>query len=523
MRGLLKRLHSPGSRSFSTIILIIGSVISKIFGIIREFSMAAIFGTSLETDSWLMASIVPNLFYGLLTNTITNVVIPVLSGHVQVVDNDVAADVYLDEAFTWTLIIGLGMVALGEVLSSHLIHWVAPGFYGERYRLAVVMVRIMLPAMPFMALGSLINGILQSRQIFAPSTVTPIIINVFRLVGIVALGLWIGIIGVAIGFLLAQMIQLAYLLPTLAAQKVRLRLRFSASHPWTRQSVRLAAPFLASHGANVAGTIVDRIFASTLAIGRISALNFSNVLSGLPLTLLINPLVAPLYTQLSQAFNHHNRAQFQQKLQEGFELVTVIILPLAFGFALLRVPIIRILYQHGHFNVQSTAITSHLLVFWAIGLPAQALGTLFSRGLFAQRVTRVTAQMGMVAIATNIAGDFFLIHPLGAAGLALATSLAAWCRTLGLAAWLFSRGAAPVRARPRFIAMAGLALAVYVAVLLAGDTLLRLNQHAFGAVLVLGTLFTVSLALALYLGILQRSGVVPLLTQRHSLRSGGGA
>jgi putative peptidoglycan lipid II flippase len=187
---------------------------------------------------------------------------------------------------------------------------------------------------------------------------------------------------------------------------------------------------------------------------------------------------------------------------------------------LLRVPIIRILYQHGHFNAQSTAITSHLLMFWAVGLPAQALGTLFSRGLFAQRVTRVTAQMGMVAIATNIAGDFLLIHPLGAAGLALATALAAWCRTLGLAVWLFSRGAAPVRARPRFIAVAGLALAVYVAILLAGDKFLRLNQHAFGATLVLQTFATASLAMASYLWILQKSGIVPLPRRRHNAMPG---
>jgi putative peptidoglycan lipid II flippase len=495
--------------------LVIGSIVSKVFGLIREFSMAAIFGTSAETDSWLMASIVPNLFYGLLTNTISNVVIPVLSGHLDVSADERRADIYLDEAFTWTLIVSFAMVAVGELLSRHLIHWVAPGFHGLRYRLAVVMVRIMLPAMPFMALGSLINGILQSRRIFVPSTVTPIIINVVRLTGIVVLGLWIHIIGVAIGFLLAQMLQLAYLIPTLATQKIRLKLRFTASHPWTRQTLKLAWPFLASHGANVAGTIVDRIFASTLAVGRIAALNFSNVLSGLPLTLLVNPLVAPLYTQLSQAFNTENHEQFQQNLQEGVELLTVMILPLTIGFILLRVPIIRILYQHGHFNTHSTGLTSHLLLFWAIGLPAQALGMLFSRGLFAQRVTRVTAWMGMLAIATNIVGDFLLIHPLGAAGLALATSLAAWCRTSGLALWLLTHGDRPMRARPEFMLWAGTALALFSALLYAGHRLFHLATMPFGWALVGATALTAGTALASYLWILRRSGIMPLLWRQR--------
>lgn len=519
MRLLLHRLHSPGTRVFSTIVLIIGSIISKVFGIVREFSMAAIFGTSFETDSWLMASIVPNLLYGLVGNTITNVVVPVLSGHLDVAEEDSGAQVYMDEAFTWSMVVAFTMVVVGELLSAELIHWVAPGFHDLRYRLSVTMVRIMLPAMPFMALGSLINGILQSKRIFTPSTVTPIIINVGRLIGIIVLGLWLHIIGVAIGFLAAQMLQLVYLIPTLAAQRLRLHFRFSASHPWTRQSARLALPFLASHGANVGGIVVDRIFASTLKVGRIAALNFSNVLSGLPLTLLINPVIAPLYTQLSQTFNNHDEAGFRRSLQDGFELVTLLIVPLTLAFVLLRVPIVRILYQHGHFNSFSTRTTAHLLLFWSIGLPAQALGTFFARGLVAQRVTRTMASVSILAIAVNIVGDFLLIHPLGSAGLALATSVAAWFRTLGMGIWLFTHGENPFSARPRFILAELSASGLFILILFSGSALFGLRRLPFGFALVIATAVTIGLAISVYWGVLKAAGVMPTLRRRSMLSS----
>lgn len=493
----------------------IGSLVSKAFGILREFSMAAIFGTQALTDSWLMASIVPNLMYGLMSNTITNVVVPILSGHIEVDNSAAQVDLYMDEAFTWTMVFSVVLAGVLEIFSAHLIHWIAPGFHGVRYHLSVMMLRIMIPTLPVTGLGALINGILQSKRIFAPSTITPIIINVFRLVGIVALGLWIGIAGVAIGFVAAQVAQVVYLVPTLARQNIRLRLRFSASHPWTMQSARLTLPYLASHGATVGGTIVDRIFASTLAVGRIAALNYSYVLSIIPINLLITPIMAPLYTQLSKDINDNNQTGFRKNLQGGFELVTVIIMPFALGFIILSTPFIRLLYQHGVFNAQSTRLTSHLLLYWAIGLPSGALSTLFTRGLFAQKLTRVAAWISIIAIAFNVAGDFLLIHPLGAAGLALATSLASWVRTLGLGIWLYSRGGNPVSPRRKFALAEAAALGAFAFILFGGRLLFHLDVTPFGVLLILTTALTALAAIAAYFGILHTLGVMPQWKRRR--------
>lgn len=518
LKKLLTRLNSPASRTFSTAVLIIGSLISKVFGILREFSMAAIFGTEATTDSWLMASIVPNLMYGLVSNTITNVVVPVLSGHIEIDNRKAQVELYMDEVFTWIIVGSLILVGLAELFSGDLIHWVAPGFHGLRYNLSVVMLRIMLPTLPFTGLGALINGILQSKRIFVPATVTPIIINVFRLIGIVVLGLWIGIDGVAIGFVAAQVAQVAYLLPTLASHHIRLKPQFTFSHPWTRQSARLTLPYLASHGATVGGTVVDRIFASTLAVGRIAALNFSNVLSILPVNLLITPIMSPLYTQLAKSFNADDYDGFKKHLQGGFELVTLVIMPFFFGFILLRVPIIRILYQHGAFNGRSTSMTAPLLMYWAIGLPSGALATLFTRGLFAQRQSRIPAGMSILAIVVNVIGDFTLIHPLGAEGLALATSLASWTRMLGLGIWLYARGGNPASPRLRFALAEACALAALCAFLIGGLRLFHLATTPFGPLLVITTVVTIGFALAAYLAILRSFGMMPTFGLRRLTR-----
>lgn len=521
LKALWERLHSPASQSFSTFILLIGSAVSKLFGIAREFFMAVIFGTSALTDSWLIASIIPNLLFGLISNTVVNVAVPMLSGHVETPDSHERWDIFLDEAFSWVLVLSVALAVLGEIFAVPILHAIAPGFHGLRYRLALEMTRVMLPTMPFMAVGSLINGIFQSKRMFVPATVTPIIINVCRLFGIIVLGLWLNILGVAIGFLLAQISQAVYLFVILQRQKIRLHWRLSTSHPWTRQSARLSWPFLAAHSANIGGTMVDRIFASLLPVGRIAAMNFSNVLSGLPITLLITPIIEPLYTTLSRTYNQRDLHGYQKSLQKGFELIAEVILPLSLTFVLFRMPIIRILYQHGRFNGFSTDLTAHLLMFWSIGLPAQALSTLLSRGMYAQRVTRLGAWIGIATIGVNVVGDFLLVHPLGASGLALATSLAAWFRLVAYGIWYFSRGDNPVSARSRFVVSQLLSLALLAMVLLGGTSLFRLAVMPFGAVMVALSVFTLVAAYAGYLAVLHVGGVMPDFISRRFARERG--
>ncbi|AUW94738.1 murein biosynthesis integral membrane protein MurJ [Sulfobacillus thermotolerans] len=511
IRRLRQRFGQQQSLRFSTLVLAAGGMVSKVLGLARQWLMALLFGTSAATDSWLMASIIPVLLFEIIGGSFNIVMIPLLSGGVTVEEGNESTDVFLNEAYSWILVISALMIVLLEIFSPQLVHLIAPGFRHRRYHLTVFLLRLMLPAGPFLVLGNFMNGILQSKKYFIAPALTPVIINVVRVATIIGLGMIMGITGVAIGFTLAQMTQLAYLIPALKRHHIALKLSLTWRHPWTRQYLKLATPTFLAHSVQIAGTIVDRIFASTLAVGRIAGLNFAEVISQLPIGLAITPVIAPIYTQLAELFNRAgNSAAYRDLVRQSVQVTLLVVSPFFLAFVLLRVPIVEILYQHGRFNEASTALTSRLLLYWTLGIPGTAFGMLFSRIVLSQRATRTSSVASIISIIFNVFGDFLLVRPFGSDGLALATSIAAYVRAVVLSIWLMRHHLNPFEGQTRFLfswvgALMGFGLFNQLAII--GIHYSHLGEWYLLLPVIAATLF---IATALYIFVLVRLGVWPV-------------
>jgi len=425
-RTFLHRKHAR-SIGISASLIFGATLISRVAGFVREIAMALMFGTSLKTDAWLIASVIPNLLFSTINGAISTTIVPVLTEGERTHSPRSMAH-FIQELFTVIILLSLTLVLLGELFAPLLIHLIAPGFTDvpKEYHLALVMTRWMIPTILFWGLAGLSIGVLQSREDYVPAAMSPVVINVVRITSIFVLGSIWGIVGVSIGFSLAVLAQLALLLPALANTGYHLKFRWRFGHPLLRRIGRIAAPFFLSSSVGTVGQIVDRILASYLVIGSIAALNYSFVLVQVPISLLISSLATPIYTRLAQHHSRHDDETFTALAMRGFRLVLLIIVPMTAWFLLLRVPILRLIYQHGAFSGRSTALTQGTLLYFAIGLPGFALSFYMQRLFFATQDTRHPARFSIITILINIAGDLILVHPMKAEGLALATGGAQW-------------------------------------------------------------------------------------------------
>ncbi len=408
--------------------LIFGAtLISRVAGFVREIAMALMFGTSLMTDAWLIASVIPNLLFSTINGAISTTIVPVLTDGERT-HSSRSMTHFIQELFTVIVLLSLTLIALGELFAPLLIHLIAPGFSDvpREYHLALVMTRWMIPTILFWGLAGLSIGVLQSREEYVPAAMSPVVINIVRITTIFVFGKIWGIVGVSIGFSAAVLSQLILLIPAMARTGYHLKFRWHFRHPLLRQIGRIAAPFFLSSSVGTIGQIVDRILASYLVIGSIAALNYSFVLVQVPISLLISSLATPIYTRLAQHHSHHDDETFTALAMRGFRLVLVIIVPMTAWFLLLRVPILRLIYQHGAFSGRSTALTQGTLLYFAIGLPGFALAFYMQRLFFSTQDTRHPARFSIITILINIAGDLILVHPMKAEGLALATGGAQW-------------------------------------------------------------------------------------------------
>jgi putative peptidoglycan lipid II flippase len=95
------------------------------------------------------------------------------------------------------------------------------------------------------------------------------------------------------------------------------------------------------------------------------------------------------------------------------------------GLILLRTPIVHLFFEHGSFTGQDTAATALVVLCYAVGLWAFGGVRIIVAAFYSLQDTKTPAISAAIAVAANILFSLALMSSLGAAGLALATALAA--------------------------------------------------------------------------------------------------
>jgi len=92
----------------------------------------------------------------------------------------------------------------------------------------------------------------------------------------------------------------------------------------------------------------------------------------------------------------------------------------------MRYPIVRMLYEYGHFTQQSTSMVAYALLFHALGLSGTGGTRVIVQMFFAMKDTRTPVYVAGVCMAVNLALCYYLSGPLKLGGIALAGSISAF-------------------------------------------------------------------------------------------------
>lgn len=178
-------------------------------------------------------------------------------------------------------------------------------------------------------------------------------------------------------------------------------------------------------------------------------------------------------------------------------------LPAAAALIAMPLPIVDVLFRRGAFEAGDAFATAEVVAAMAVGLPPVVLVKVLSPAFFARGDTRTPLYIAALSMALNLALAFALMRVLGAAGIALAASLAAWANAAAMGWILGRRGHLPLDGRfrrrvPRLIlASALMALALFGALILIPDfTALNLALRIGGlaAIVTLGGILFFALA-----------------------------
>jgi len=122
-----------------------------------------------------------------------------------------------------------------------------------------------------------------------------------------------------------------------------------------------------------------------------------------------------------------NTAEFRAILARGMRLAFLLTIPSAIGLAMLALPIISVIYQHGRFTAEMTRQTAGALQFYAIGLVSYAALKVLVPAFYAVGKRNTPMLVSFLAIGANLFLNWLFTFRLGWGhrGLAFSTSLVA--------------------------------------------------------------------------------------------------
>jgi len=171
--------------------------------------------------------------------------------------------------------------------------------------------------------------------------------------------------------------------------------------------------------------VVNSSFASLISDGAISWLSYAFRLMQLPIGVFGVAVGTTSLTLLSQHAAKGDWQAVRVTLRRGLRTVLFLTIPSTIGLALLGVPIIRLIFQHGRFSADATLQTARALSGYALGLVFYASTKVAAQAFYAVRQARVPVIASVAAVAGNLAWNALTFRTLGHVGLAVGTSLAA--------------------------------------------------------------------------------------------------
>lgn len=413
------------------------TLVSRIFGYVRDAVIFVSFGVSGATDAFFVAFRIPNLLRRLFAEgAFSQAFVPVFSEYKT--KHDPAALHTLVDHVTGSLTLILsGITALGILAAPVLILIFAPGFIDNpaRFDLATSMLRITFPYLFFISLTALAGSILNSFGRFAVPAFTPTFLNI----AMIGATLWIAphldkpITALAWGVLIAGVAQLAFQLPFLARLGLLPRLRPNFHHPGVRKILKLMLPALFGSSVMQVNLLFDTLIASFLATGSISWLYASDRFVELPLALFGVATATVILPRLAHQYAIQSQDGFAATLEWALRLSVLIAIPAMLGLILLSGPILSTLVQYREFTVFDMLMARLSLIAYGLGLPAFILIKILAPGFYARQDTTTPVKVGVAAMLANmglnviIVGPWTLLDIPGAhAGLALSTTLSAY-------------------------------------------------------------------------------------------------
>ena len=424
------------------VVVTLGTLLSKVGGLVRQLVIAAAFGVGAAYDAYNYAYVLPGfllILLGGINGPFHSAMVSVLSRRPREEGAHILA------ALNTTVSALLLVVTVLLVLAADpLITLVGPGLSPQLHEIAVVQLQVMAPMALLAGLIGLGFGSLNAADEFWIPAISPLMSSLALMLG-VGLLWWqlggqigapsfamLGGLVLAAATLVGALAQWLIQLPALMRQGLaRFKLVWDWNHPGVREVWRVMGPATLSSGMLQINVFTDLFFASGI-VGAAAGLGYANLLVQTPLGLISNALLVPLLPTFARLTAPEDQPQLLARIRQGLMLSTASMVPIGALFIALGTPIVALVYERGAFDSSAAQLVAALLMAYGLGMPAYLGRDVLVRVFYALGDGTTPFRLSLAGIGLNVIFDWVLVggptpwgnqspFNFGASGLVLAT------------------------------------------------------------------------------------------------------
>jgi len=405
-----------------------GTLASRVLGLLRDMTLAAVFDRD-ATDAWWVAFTIPNALRQLLgEGAVSSAVVPMLSEKLAK-EGDESARRFFARVRGASLMALIVVTVLGMVFARPLTELFAGGYRarpGELER-TVALTRAVFPYIGFVGTAALGMAALNAKRRFAVAAFAPGLLNVALLVAALALpGVLAAagrdpVLALAAGALVGGLLQVAAQWPALRAIGYAGAPRFALDED-VRKVLRRIAPLTLGIGVYYVDLVLSRRFLSELGTGAQSYFSWAMRLCDFPLGIFVMALSTAALPSLSTLAARGSRDELAKTWAHGMCLALFVALPASAAFGVLGEPLVVALFQRGAFDAIAAHETARALFWqggalWTVAAVRQTVPALYALG-----DTRTPVIVSAVDLCAFIGLAVTLRGPLGHVGISVAVA-----------------------------------------------------------------------------------------------------
>lgn len=417
----------------TTIMLMIVTVVSKIFGFLREAVMASYIGASDLKSIYTTANTLPVVIANFVAVGIISGFIPIYN-KAKKEEGEKAAEDFTSNILNILMVFGVFAVVFGIVLARPFSKILSPDLSGKSLDLATNYTRIMMFAVFAYLYSAVFRGYLNLKGNFFDPAITGIIMNIIIIAFTILTGLTKNPYMLIIGALLGNTLQ--YILFPRAARKKGYKHKkiLDIHNKYVRSLMLVAVPIILSSAAGEISIIIDNSMASAFfGKASISKLFYSKTMLTMITGIITISITTALFPTIAELGASGQIEKMKKSISSSVVSTMLLVIPASIGMAVLAEPVIGVIFERNAFTREDTIAVAILVAAYAPNNIFQSMIDVIDRGFYAVGDSKTPVIVVLIQQGLNVIFNLILIKFFGIRGLAYATVLSTAVGTILMA------------------------------------------------------------------------------------------